>query len=274
MSENNMKLLFTTHGFKLLGIVTYDKKEPDESLGIRRRWVKGLVMENGHPLPPEDRVFETTLDRKNPKSGKLEDIVAHEDDLVIVMERKTFELDEDEKNFQFMPNMHLMNRIQQITDEIEEGRRRISRLQEEKEETILNSEHFEREAKAAKEREKTQKEIVNRLTRENNMLAEQIGNLESVSSKLRSKNLELEAFVDETTANAQEKGTMRGMTTSDLVLSAVETTKDIHQAMMDIAPGEPMDDSGSEEDIDLKEQVKKLTEMVNKLTEAKQAQKV
>lgn len=275
MSENNMKLLFTTHGFKLLGIITWDKMLPDEAMGIRRRWVKGLVMENGHPLPPEERVFETSLQRKNPKSGRLEDIIVHEDDLVVVMERKTFELDDDEKNFQFMPNMHLFNRVQQMTDEIEEGRRRISRLDEEKDQSLLDSEHYKREAQAAKEREKTQKELLNRLTRENSMLHEKLGNLESVASLFRAKNLELESFVDEITANAQEKGTIRGMTTDDQVLHAVETKKELYQTMMDIEPGVSAEDGGQgDEEVDLREQVKKLTETVNKLTEAKQAQKV
>jgi len=49
LSEYGFKRLYTTQGFRLMGIVTWDKKIPDESLGERRRWVKGLKIENGTP---------------------------------------------------------------------------------------------------------------------------------------------------------------------------------------------------------------------------------
>lgn len=274
MAENNMKLLFTTHGFKLLGITTYDKRLPDEATGARRRWVKGLAIEDGHPLPAEDRVFETLLDWKNPKTGKLEEVVAHEDDFVIVMERKTFEISDDEKNFQFLPNMHYMSHVQQMVDQIDEGRRRIGRLEEEKEQSLLDSDHFQREAQAAKEREKTLKELVNRLTREHAMMSEKIGNLESLAFMFRAKNLELEAFLDETTANATERGTIKGMTTDDMLIHASEKKKELYNSMIDIEPGVIADDeSSSEKSLDMREELKKLTETVNKLVQGKQEQK-
>lgn len=270
--ENNAKLLFTTHGFRFLGIISWDRMLPDESLGVRRRWIKGLVMENGAPLPPEKRIFTTSLHRKNPKTGHLEDIVAHEDDLVVVMERKSFDLSDDESNFQFMPNMHLMNRIQQMQDEIEEGRRRLLRMGEEKEQSLLDAEHFKRSAFASKEREKTQADSINRLTRENAMLMQKIGNLESSLSMVRARNLEYEAAVDEMTANAQEKGTIRGMSTDDMVKHAVQTKKALFNEMLDIEP--PAEgNQGVYEELDvLREQNRILRETLEKTTGVKTAQ--
>lgn len=275
-SENNIKLLFTTYGFKFLGIVTSDKMRPEESLGVRRRWIKGLIMENGSPLKPEDRIFETSLHRKNPKTGRLEDIVAHEDDLVIIMERKTFELSDNEDNFQFMPNMHMLNRIQQMSDEIEEGRRRLVRLEEEKEQALLDTDHFKRQAITAVEREKTQTSLINRLTREHFQLQEQIGNLESTIVRLRSKNLEYEATADEKMANAQEIGTMKGMSDSDLVIHGIQKQKEIHEAFLDIEPsGNPEMDSLYDDVDELKDEIKSLKEQMAKTglkIEQKQAQ--
>jgi len=236
LSELGFKLLFTTHNFRLLGIVTWDNKLLDESLGVRRRWIKGLKMENGVPIPAEDRIFETSLHRKSPMSGQLEDLVVHEDDFMILMERKTFDLSDEDGNFQFMPNMHYMNRVQQLVDEIEEGNRRIARLMDEKEEAVLDSEHFRREATAAKEREKTQSELINRLTRENANMQTRLGNLESAYQLARAKNMTYEAEMDERTANAAEEGTLRGMTTDDLLIYAAEKKRQLYEAMHEIEP--------------------------------------
>lgn len=273
MQEKNMKLLFTTHGFKLLGIVTWDRMLPDEGHGARRRWIKGLVIENGSPLPPEDRVFETSLHRKNQKSGQLEDIVAHEDDLCIVTERKTFELDDDPKNFQFMPNMHLMNHVQQMSDEIEEGRRRIARLKDEHEQALLDVDHFKIDAQSAKEREKTKKEIVNRLTRENNLLQEKVGNLEAVAYSYRAKNLQLEAYMDERTAVAAEEGTVKGMTSDDMLIHAADKKKELHEAMLDIEPAAGAEGAPVDEIDELREQVETMQATLNKLAGGKEPQK-
>ena len=234
LSEYGFKLLFTTQGFRLMGIVTWDKKLPDESLGERRRWIKGLKIENGTPIPRDERVFETSLDRKNPMSGELEEIVVHEDDSMILMARKTFDLDDGEENFQFIPNQHTLNRVQQFMDEIEARGRRIHRLNQEKEQFFLDAEHFKREGITAKEREKTNIELLNRLTRESARLQERIGNLESQNQVLRARNLKYEAQMDEVTANAQEEGTIRGMTTDDLVIHAVQKKKELEGAMLDI----------------------------------------
>jgi len=234
LSEHGFKRLYTTQGFRLMGIVTWDKKLPDESLGERRRWIKGLKIENGTPIPLDKKVFVTSLDRKNPLSGELEEIVVHEDDFMILMARKTFDLDDDEKNFQFIPNQHMLNRVQQFMDEIEEKGRRIHRLSQEKDQFFLDAEHFKREGLTAKEREKTNMELLNRLTREGARLQERIGNLESQNQVLRARNLQYESQMDEVMANAQEEGTIKGMTTDDRVIHAIQKTKEKEEAMMDI----------------------------------------
>lgn len=234
LSEYGFKRLYTTQGFRLMGIVTWDKKIPDESLGERRRWVKGLKIENGTPIPSDERVFETSLDRKNPLSGELEEIVVHEDDSMILMARKTFDLDDGEENFQFIPNQHMLNRVQQFMDEIEAKGRRIQRLGQEKEQFFQDAEHFKREGITAKEREKTNIELLNRLTRDGARLQERIGNLESQNQVLRARNVQYESQMDEIMANSQEEGTIKGMNTDDLVIHAIQKTKDKEEAMMDI----------------------------------------
>ena len=42
--------------------------------------------------------------------------------------------------------------------------------------------------------------------------------------------------MDEVTSNAQEKGTVRGMTTSDQLIHAAEKQKEINEAMHEIEP--------------------------------------
>lgn len=263
LSECDFKLLYTTQGFRLMGIVVWDKKIPDESLGERRRWIKGLKIENGTPIPSDEEVFETSLDRKNPISGELEDIVVHEDDSMILMARKTFDLDDGEENFQFIPNQHMLNRVHQFMDEIEEKGRRIHRLSQEKEQFFLDAEHFKREGMTAKERIKTNMELLNRLTRENARLQERIGNLESQNQVFRAKNLQYESQMDEEMANAQEEGTIKGMTTDDRVIHAIQKTKEKEEAMMDI----------QQEDTAVNEQIQDLTGRMQKMQSEMEAMK-
>lgn len=267
LSEYDFKLLYTTQGFRLMGIVTWDKKRPDESIGERRRWIKGLKIENGTPIPSDERIFETSLDRKNPMSGELESIVVHEDGSMILMARKTFDLDDDEKNFQFIPNQHMLSRVQQFMDEIEAGQRRINRISQEKEQFFLDAEHFKREGITAKERAKTNIELLNRLTREGARLQERIGNLESQNQVLRARNLQYESQMDEVMANAQEEGTIKGMTTDDRVIHAIQKTKEKEEAMMDIQ----QEGTGSDEQI--QEMAGQIQEMKDKLEAMKKAEK-
>lgn len=236
LAENNFKLLFSTHNFQLMGIVTWDRKELDEPSGVKRRMIKGLRIGNGVPLAPEEMLFETSLHRKNPMSGQLDDIVVHEDDKIILMERKSFELSDDEDNFQFMVNMNWLNKTQQLLDEIEANYRRINRLNEEKDETMLDVEHFKREAQAAREKQKTQTEMLNRLTRNNAVLQERIGNLEAAYYQSRARNLKYEAMMDETIANATEEGTVIAMTSDDRILHAAQKKGELYQAMHEIEP--------------------------------------
>jgi len=238
LAECGFKLLFTTHGFRLLGIVTFDRLLPDESLGLKRRRIKGLVIENGTPLSPEERIFDTFLDRKNPRSGQLDKIVVHEDDFMILMERKTFELSDEDDNFQFIPNMHMMNHVQQLKDNIDAASRRIVRLRDEKQQFFLDSEHFKREAATSKESERSKGELLNRLTRENSRMQEKLGNLEASNQNLRAKNLEYEGYMDEKMSNATETGTLKAMTLHDLMIHAAEKENDLALAMHEIGPDE------------------------------------
>lgn len=237
LSEEGFKLLFTTLEFKLLGIVTWDKYLPDEAMGERRRWIKGLKFQgNGQPVPMEERVFETSLHRKNPKTGGFDDLVVHEDSNVIVMARKTFDLSDDDDNFFFIPNMYYLRKVQLLMDDLEASNRRLSRLKEEKEELFLDAEHFKTVAATSKEREKSRQELLNRLTREIGRLQERIGNLEAVQQKLRAKNIQYEAEMDERMANASEEGTVRGMTVHDQLIHAVEKETELAEKMIDIMP--------------------------------------
>ena len=268
LAEYGCKMLFSTYGWRLLGYITWDKKLPDEATGERRRWVKGYRFENGVKLSDEDRVFETSLHRFNSKSGELEDIVVHEDEHVVVMERKTFDLSDEEDNFHFVPNMHVLNHVHQIKDDFEAAMRRLHQMEREKEQFFEDAEHFKREALTAKEREKTGKELVNRLSRENSNLQQRIGNLESLNQRLRAKNMELESMMDETIANAQEVGTVRGMTTDDKIIHAVNKRKEIDEALLDIQP--PMGGGENESEDELNEELqalkKQMQEMNTKLS--------
>lgn len=75
--------------------------------------------------------------------------------------------------------------------------KKINQLENERNLAFLDADFFERTASMAKEREKTNMELLNRLTRENARLQERIGNLESLNQIIKTRNQQYESQMDE-----------------------------------------------------------------------------
>ena len=74
--------------------------------------------------------------------------------------------------------------------------KKINQLKNERDLAFLDADFFERNLSTAKEREKTDMELLNRLTRESARLQERVGNLESQNQAFRIRNLQYESQID------------------------------------------------------------------------------
>jgi len=256
------KWLYTTSGFRLLGIITSDKNLDDEATGLKRRWIKGLRLDVDGNIPLEDRLFETSLHRKNQKSGTLEPIVVHEDSHMVLMERKTFDLDDEPENFQPMPNLKMLNRVKEIMDKNSALIGTIHSLDSQNDQAKVDVDWYSNEAKMAREEAETFKADVHRLQKDNIQYKRNYSQLESEYNDIRAKVQEQVAFQDETLANSAERGTEKAMTQKDRIVQDLQDRKEIEIAHQEIAT--PSTDSSA-----LKEIKAKLDELSKKYDEVK-----
>lgn len=235
LSSIDCKWLYTTSGFRLLGIITSDRNLDDEDTGLKRRWIKGLRLDMDGDIPLEDRLFETSLHRKNPTSGMLEPIVVHEDSHMILMERKTFDLNDEAENFQPMPNLKALNRVKEIIDKNRALDRTIQALDSQMRQAKVDVNFYSNEATLARDEAETHKADVQRLQRDNIQYKRNYSQLEASYNDIRAKVRESVAFQDETLANATERGTEQAMTAKDRIVQDLQDRKDIELAHQEIA---------------------------------------
>lgn len=234
LSGIDCKWLYTTSGFRLLGIITSDRNLDDEGTGLKRRWIKGLRLDMDEDVPLEDRLFETSLHRKNPKSGMLEPIVVHEDSHMILMERKTFDLNDEAENFQSMPNLKALNRVKEIIDKSHALDRTLQALDSQMIQAKVDVNFYSNEATLAREEAETHKADVQRLQRDNIQYKRNYSQLEALYNDIRAKLGEYTAYQDEMLANASERGTEKAMTAKDRIVQDLQDRKDIEIAHQEI----------------------------------------
>ena len=262
LSDIDCKWLYTTSGFRLLGIITSDRNLDDEDTGLKRRWIKGLRLDVDENVSLDDRLFETSLHRKNPKSGMLEPIVVHEDNHMILMERKTFDLDDEPENFQPMPNLKMLNRVKEIIDKNSALERTIQSLDAQERQDKIDVDFYSNEAKIAREEAETNKADVQRLQKDNIQHKRNYSQLEASYTDVRAKLGEYTAYQDEMLANASERGTEKAMTSKDRIVQDLQDRKEIEIAHQEITT--PPTDIPA-----LKEISTKLDKMVQEVADIK-----
>jgi len=236
LADIDSRWLYTTAGFRLLGIITSDRNLDDEDTGLKRRWIKGLRLDVNGNASLEDRLFETSLHRKNPMSGELEPIVVHEDDHMVLMERKTFDLDDDAENFQPMPNLKALSRVKEVMDKSSAMERTLQVLDRQMKQDKVDINFYSNEATIAREEAETHKADVQRLQKDNIQYKRNYSHLEAEYNDIRAKVEERIAYQDEKLANATDKGTEQAMTPKDRTIQALQDKKEIETVIQEISP--------------------------------------
>ena len=102
--ESPFLFLVRARGMELVGIITKVLHKYDHSWGVMRLWAVGVTVDG--------KKFEEPLDRKNKRTGELEDIIQMKNDFIVVTARSSSSLDDDDdENFQYFLNPHTVNAV-------------------------------------------------------------------------------------------------------------------------------------------------------------------
>ena len=219
-------------GMPLVGIITKIELKHDSGWGVMRRWAKGITLDGN--------VFEEPLDRKNKKTGDLEDIVQMKNDLILVTARNSTDPDDDNHdNFQYLLNPHTANEFKDQFDSIKEKDRIIHDLMKRLDETNAKLNMYYGDAESAKSELNSLREKVRNLSER---LAEQTQRAEDYKRQLKELQIGLlreESKLDEKMKTTDTLGKLEGKDSADIVIEASKKQVEASKELSKLAGGVP-----------------------------------
>ena len=219
----------------------------DSSWGTMRTWAIGLTFDGER--------FEEPLDRKNKRTGELEDLIQMKTDLFVITARNTGDPnDDDESNFQYLMGPHSSNRMKDAMDRLKERDRIIQDLQKKLDESENQRDYYQREADASGSEIRMLKNKVS-------LLSEKVANVEEQASHYRTElkkahigGLESEGAIDENLRGARNRGAFSAKDSSDVVIDAAKKQREAKKHLANIGVGEISPEYATKEDLDKLEQ--------------------
>jgi len=215
LRQSKYFLFIRTKGFETVGVLTKIDHVYDGSWGVMRKLAMGLS-QSGEP-------FEEYLDRKNKRTGELEDLIQMQTDLLIVTARNTNSPDDDDNNnFTYMLDANTSNHLKDKLDETKELRRINGALNKKVEESIRMKESYMRQLETAQSEANSYREKMSNF-------AEQLGQAraraEYYQTQLKREQILLlqnEGEIGENLKNATYRGELKGKDSADLILEGAK----------------------------------------------------
>lgn len=208
LREQDCKLLVRVDGFILAGVVTKIKRMYDSQIGKDRRWALGVTMTGD--------IFEEPLDRKNPKSGRLEDVVQRETEHMIITARRTFDSKDAEDNFTWLPHQFSMDEMKTLQDEVAVLQRTNNRVTDQIGATEKHMQLLEADAHNTAEQNNVFRETLRRMSSVLNVLEMENQGMYTLLQKMRGHGLEVEGELAVELSRALERGKERAMTAHEI----------------------------------------------------------
>jgi len=215
LQQSPYHIFIRAKGMEVVGILTKIEHRYDPGWGIMRSWAKGIKL-NGD-------TFEEPLDRKNKRTGELEDLIQMRDDLVIITARNSPDPDDDnDDNFQYLMNPYQINEIKDSLDRVKEKDRIIHDLQKRLKEAIEKANRYQAEAESATSELNTLRERVRNLSER---LAEQTQRAEDYKRQLKELQIGMireESKLDEQLKTSEKLGRLEGKDSADIIIDATK----------------------------------------------------
>ena len=208
LHDSDCKLLVRVDVFFIVGIITKIKRQYDSQVGRDRRWAIGVTLEGD--------IFEEPLDRKNPKTGRLEDVVQRETEHLVITARRSFDARDIDDNFNWLPHQFSLDDMKTYQDDVDVLRRTNNRLIEEISATKKHMQLLEVDAHNTAEQNNNFREAVRRMSSALNTLEMENQGLYTLLQRLRGHGLEVEGELSVELERALEKGKERAMDAHDL----------------------------------------------------------
>lgn len=215
LQQSPYHIFIRAKGMEVVGILTKIEHRYDPGWGIMRSWAKGIKL-NGD-------TFEEPLDRKNKRTGELEDLIQMRNDLVIITARNSPDPDDDnDDNFQYLMNPYQVNEIKDSLDRVKEKDRIIHDLQKRLKEAIEKANRYQAEAEAITSEINTLREKVRNLSER---LAEQTQRAEDYKRQLKELQIGMireESKLDEQLRTSEKLGRLEGKDSADIIIDATK----------------------------------------------------
>jgi len=241
-------LFIRANTFETVGIMTKIIHKYDSSWGTMRPWAIGLTLGDG-------KRFEEPLDRKNKRTGELEDIIQMKTNTILITARNTGDPDDDDDdNFSYLLSPHQSNRMKDSLDRIKERDRIIHDLQKKLDEIENQRDYYHREAEASGS------EIRNLRARVS-LLSEKVADVEQQASHYRTElkkahigRLEGEGAIDERLSDARKRGAFEAKDSSDVIIDAAKKQVNAKQELSKLGMGDISPEYATKADIKTMEQ--------------------
>lgn len=215
LSKSQYHIFIRAKGFETIGILTKVDHVYDGSWGVMRRLALGLSL-SGEP-------FEEYLDRKNKRTGELEDLIQMQTDLLIVTARNTNSPDDDDNdNFTYMLDVNSSNQLKDKLDETSELRRINNALNKKIEESLRMRDSYMRQLQVAQSEANSYREKMSNF-------AEQLGQAraraEYYQTQLKREQITLmvnEGELSERLKGATYRGELQGKDSAELILEGAK----------------------------------------------------
>jgi len=213
LSKSKYFIFYRCKGFETVGILTKIELVHDGGWGVMRKLGRGLS-KSGEP-------FEEYLDRKNKRTGELEDLVQMQTDLIMLTARNTNSPDDnDDHNFEYLIDTNTATHMKDELDQLMELRRINKALDKKTQEALRQKESYMRQLETAQSEANSYREKMSNF-------AEQLGQAraraEYYQTQLKREQIQLiegEGFLSEKLKNANYAGELQGKDSADLVLEA------------------------------------------------------
>lgn len=263
LRKTPLKLFVRAKGLEPIGIMTKRVHKFDSGWGQMRTWAIGLTFDEpglAGAIAVKSKRFEEPLDRKNRRTGELEDLVQMENDFLIVTARNTSDPDDDnDDNFQYFIPPHSANRMKDSTDRVKERDRIIQDLEKKVGETEQSRDFYQREAEAYGNEIRMLKGKVANISERVANAEQQADHYRTLVKKTQTTALEEEGFMDEKMTGARPRGSFTAKDSADVVTEAAKRQKEAQKHLTSIGAGQMSPEFATKAD---------LTNMERKIMEA------
>jgi hypothetical protein len=253
------KIFLRTYNWEPVGILTKREHKYDPGWGGMRIWATGLTLDG--------KKFSEPLDRKNRRTGELEDLVQMETDMILVTARSSEDPDdENEDNFQYLIGPHQSNRFKDMEDRIKERDRIIHDMEKKIMETERLRDFYQRESEAYGNEIRMLKTRVGYVSEKLADSEQQTDHYRTLVKVQQISNLGREGSLDEQMNGARGRGAFQAKDSADVIVEAATKQKQAQKQLTTMGVGNTSAEFATKSDLqEMEGKIDKLLDTMAKI---------